>query len=205
VLAELAAHWDAAYAEGDERRSWTQDDPADSLWAIAQTGVPLDAPVVDVGGGSSRLAGRLLAAGYGDITVLDISSVALELARTRLGDRADAVKWLAGDVLTWRPERRYALWHDRAALHFFTGPEDRRRYVGTLCAALAPGGSAIIATFAPEGPPSCSGLPVRRSAPEEILELLGEEFEPRHASTREHRTPSGSVQPFTWVIAQRAG
>jgi trans-aconitate methyltransferase len=199
-----AAHWDAAYADGDEDRSWTEDEPADSLEAIAATGVPLDAPLLDVGCGSSRLAGRLLANGHTDITVLDLSAVALELARRRLGDEAEAVRWIAADLLTWRPERAYAVWHDRAVLHFFTAADDRRRYADTLCAALAPGGYAIIATFAPHGPQMCSGLPVIRSSAEEILSLLGAQFTARRMSVREHRTPSGSLQPFTWVVVQRS-
>ena len=156
-----------------------------------------------MGGGSSRLADRLLAAGHRDLTVLDISAAALELARDRLGQRANAIEWITADVLSWRPEREYALWHDRAVLHFFTDPDDAVRYRDTLRAALAPNGHAIIATFAPDGPNRCSGLPVRRSSAEQILSLLGAGFELEHAGTRVHRTPAGVQQPFTWTTARR--
>jgi trans-aconitate methyltransferase len=164
------AHWDGVYAGGDTSVSWAQDRPAPSLRAIAATAVSPRAPIIDVGGGSSMLAAELLAAGHGDVTVLDVSANALRLARERLGERADRVEWMVADLLEWRPRRRYALWHDRAVLHFFTRESDRASYAGRVREALAPGGHAVIATFAPDGPTSCSGLPVtacigRRRAP----------------------------------------
>ena len=200
---DLDAHWDAAYADGDDDRSWTQERPTESLEALAFTAPRLDAPLIDVGGGSSRLSAALLDAGHSDVTVLDLSETALDLARQRLGGRADRVTWLAADVLTWQPTRQYAIWHDRAVLHFFTDPTDRSRYVDSLRSALVPGGHAIIATFAPGGPDRCSGLPVQRSSAQDIADLLGHEFQLLRAQVREHRTPSGAAQPFTWVIAQR--
>lgn len=111
----LVAHWDAAYADGDNDRSWTQEWPTESLEALASTATRLDAPLIDVGGGSSCLAAALLDAGRCDITVLDLSEAALDLARRRLGGRAEMVTWLAADLLTWQPTRRYAIWHDRAS------------------------------------------------------------------------------------------
>jgi trans-aconitate methyltransferase len=197
------AHWDAAYANGDEDRSWTEERPAASLESLASITPHPDAPIIDVGGGSSRLTAALLDAGYSDITVLDFSEVALDLARRRLGPRANMVIWLSADLLTWQPGRQYAIWHDRALLHFFTDPTDRSRYVETLRSALMPGGHAIIATFSPEGPNHCSGLPVQRSSAQNIADLLGDDFQMLRAHVREHRTPSGSAQPFTWTIAQR--
>ena len=107
------------------------------------------------------------------------------------------------DVLAWTPPRRYAVWHDRAVVHFFTRPEDRARYAATLRSAVAAGGHAIIATFAPDGPDRCSGLPVQRASAEEIGELLGDEFRVLDARIRAHRTPAGAIQPFTWVVARR--
>jgi SAM-dependent methyltransferase len=196
-------HWDAAYAGGDRNRSWFQEDPAESLAAVARVAPPLDAPIIDVGGGSSALAGRLLERGHSDVTVLDLSRTALDLARERLGPAGARVTWVADDLLAWTPPRRYALWHDRAVLHFFVSRRDRARYAATLRAALRPGGHAIIATFAPHGPDRCSGLPVRRSSAPEIAQLLGAGFHVVEASVHEHRTPSGAVQPFTWVLAKR--
>lgn len=199
----LARHWDAAYAEGEEGRSWTEAEPSESLEAIGSLGLPLDAAIIDVGGGSSRLAARLIEAGHSDVTVLDFSQAGLELARTELGARAGSVEWIAADLLEWRPVRAYAVWHDRALLHFFTDPGERARYADTARAAIAPGGYAIVATFAPEGPDHCSGLPVQRSSAEDVLALLGGGFSLAESSVREHRTPSGTRQPFTWTIARR--
>ena len=199
----LDAHWDAAYADGDAARSWTQEQPTESLEAIAFTAPSPDSPLIDIGGGSSRLTAALLDAGHSDITVLDISAAALDLARRRLGPRADMVTWLTADLLTWQPERQYGTWHDRAVLHFFTDPVNRSRYVNRLRSALMPGGHAIIATFAPDGPERCSGLPVQRNSAQNIAELLGPGFQMLRAEVREHRTPSGATQPFTWIIARR--
>lgn len=200
-----AAHWDAAFAGGDEQRSWYQGRPSESVRAIERVVADRDAAILDVGGGSSGLSAALLAAGYRDLTVLDVSHTALSLARSRLGNRAERVTWIAADLLAWRPPRRYLVWHDRALLHFFVDADDRRGYVQTLRQALAPGGYAIIASFAPTGPEQCSGLPVLRSSAEDILDLLGSEFSTVESSIRIHTTPSNQDQPFTWVTARRKG
>lgn len=203
MLVPMAAHWDDAYATGDEERSWTQAQPARSIAALHRIGASRDAPIIDVGGGSSRLAAALIGEGFTDVTVLDVSGAALELARGRMGEDAARVRWLAADLLDWVPTRRYAVWHDRAVLHFFVEDDRRDRYAATLRAALAPGAHAVIATFGPGGPAECSGLPVRRYAADDVLALLGEEFSLVHADTETHRTPGGAPQEFTWVIARR--
>ena len=195
--------WNAAYAPGDEHRSWYEAHPSASLKAIQSITPSLQAPIIDVGGGSSRLSGALLAAGYDDLTVLDISQTALSLAQSRLGSDANHVTWVTADLLAWQPTRRYAVWHDRAVLHFFVDPGARRTYTETLHAALTPGGHAIIATFAPDGPAQCSGLPVQRNSADQILQLLGGDFIAVNTSVETHITPTGNPQALTWVIAQR--
>ena len=198
-----AAHWDAAFAGGDEQRSWYQQRPSESLRAIKRVVPDRDAAIIDVGGGSSALSGALLDAGYRDLTVLDVSKTALSLAESRLGNNAERITWIVADVLVWRPARRYLVWHDRAVLHFFVDADDRRAYVQTLREALAPGGYAIIASFAPTGPEQCSGLPVHRSSADDILDLLGKEFGIVDSRIQVHTTPSRREQPFTWVTARR--
>lgn len=195
--------WNNAYESGDERRSWYQAHPARSLTAIQAVAPSPQEAIIDVGGGSSRLAGALIVAGYSDVTVLDISDTALSLARDRLGADADRIAWLAADLRTWQPARRYDVWHDRAVLHFFIDPADRRAYTNVLRAALSSRGHAVIATFAPDGPEQCSGLPVQRNSEDEILELLGRDFISVSTSRETHMTPSGGEQAFTWVIARR--
>ena len=200
---DQAAHWDAVFAGGDERRSWHQARPAESLRAIKRVVSDRNAAIIDVGGGSSGLSGALLAAGYRDLTVLDISKTALSLAESRLGESAERITWIAADLLAWRPPRRYRVWHDRAVLHFFVDADDRRAYAQTLHEALAPGGYAIIACFAPTAPDRCSGLPVHRGSTDDILGLLGSDFSTVASSVQVHTTPSNRQQPFTWVTARR--
>jgi SAM-dependent methyltransferase len=126
--------------------------------------VPLDAAIVDVGGGASRLAAELRRRGHTDVTVLDLSVQALEIARADLGEAAGGVTWVEGDVRSHDFGRRFDLWHDRAAFHFMVEPPDRDAYLATLDRTLRPGGHLILATFGPQGPTQCSGLPVYRYA-----------------------------------------
>ena len=198
---DRADHWDATYAErGAEDVSWFQSEPHTSLALFDALGVHRDAAVVDVGGGASALVDRLVAHGYVDLTVVDISEVGLDLARDRVGDAAK-VEWVVSDVLTWAPDRRYDLWHDRAVFHFLTDPDDRAAYLATLTEAV-PTGAVILATFAPDGPETCSGLPVARYGPDELADLLPD-FDVVAARRDVHVTPWGAEQPFTFVAARR--
>jgi SAM-dependent methyltransferase len=159
--------------------------------------------VIDVGGGASPLAGVLLERGFGDLTVLDISAAAIEHARRRLGPRADQVHWLAADIRSWRPARRYAAWHDRAVFHFLTAEPDRQDYRRALAAGTAPGAVAVVGCFAPDGPRQCSGLPVARYGPGDFAAELGSDWELVAQDREEHVTPVGLAQPFTWVALRR--
>jgi hypothetical protein len=152
-------HWDDAYStRGTQGVSWFQHEPTVSLELIDSLGLDRATPVVDVGGGASVLADRLLGAGFTDISVLDVSEVALNDARRRIGD-TESVQWLHEDLLSWSPARRYGLWHDRAVFHFLTDEDDQNVYLETMRSALLPGGSLVLATFAEDGPERCSGLP----------------------------------------------
>lgn len=197
-----ARHWDGTYRDrGATGVSWYQSDPAVSLELIAALGLERDAPIVDVGGGASVLTDRLLASGFSDLTVLDVSQVALDNSRGRLPAEAP-VERLCQDVLGWNPSRRFGLWHDRAVFHFLTDDDDRDRYRVVLREALLPGGAVIIATFAPDGPTHCSGLPVCRYGPADLAAVLGDGFEVEATLREEHTTPTGAVQPFTWLAAR---
>jgi trans-aconitate methyltransferase len=191
-----AEYWDEIYRTKLENEvSWFEDKPKLSLGLIERTGVPKDAPILDVGGGLSRLPDSVLAAGYTDITILDISSEAIRQIMLRYTDTT-SVRGIAADVTLWRPDRAYAVWHDRAVLHFLTAEGDRAAYRDTLLAALAPQGHALIATFAPSGPERCSGLPVRRHGAADLQTLLGDGFDLRDSFEFDHYTPSGRVQRF---------
>jgi trans-aconitate methyltransferase len=183
--------------------SWYETEPTVSLALIHLLGIPGDAPVIDIGGGGSPLAGRLLDRSFTDITVLDISAVALAETERHAGGDA-RVRCLREDVLSWEPDRSYRLWHDRALFHFLTNQEDRRAYLRALYAAIEAGGSVIVATFAPDGPERCSRLPVHRYSSEDLTRALGDGFQPVRSEREEHLTPNGNVQPFTWVAGRIA-
>ena len=192
-------HWDAVYAAKSATDvSWYQSDPDLSLSMIQASGVPPDANIIDIGGGASTLADHLLSNGYHAITVLDVAATALEQAKHRLGHAAAGINWLVADVVAWHPSTQYSLWHDRAVFHFLTNPDDRRAYLTTLRQALLPGGTVVLATFALDGPESCSGLPVQRFSPETIASELGTEFTLLQTTYEDHITPAGTLQRFIY-------
>lgn len=191
--------WDRVYASKDPAGvSWYQPVPARSLALVEACAVGRNAPIIDVGGGASLLVDNLLERGYTDLTVLDIAGSALALDRERLGAAAESVQWVEADVLELGPQRRYALWHDRAVLHFLTDAGEQRRYVEVLRAALARGGHAIIATFGPDGPQKCSGLDVQRHSVDSLQSLLGDGFQLREHVLEMHPTPFGTEQQFLY-------
>ncbi len=199
---ERGAFWDNRYQRiGSREVSWYQPTPQMSLDLMGELHVGPSAAVIDVGGGTSTLVDELLRRGFGDITVLDVSALALSTARRRLGE-PDDVFWLRADLLMWEPARKWDLWHDRALFHFLTSPEDQTAYLQRMDLALRPGGSFIIGTFAADGPDHCSGLPVERYDASGLVDALRTALgavavvEQRREV---HITPSGVSQPFTWV------
>lgn len=193
------AHWEAVYgtkALGEV--SWYEPRAQKSIELIRATGIGLADPIIDVGSGASFLVDELLAGGYGDLTVLDISATVLQKLRDRLGRRSLAVTALQQDVLAFQPARRYALWHDRAVFHFLTDREDRDRYLRVLRQALRPEGHVIIATFGPSGPDRCSGLATMRYDAEALQTEMGRDFALLDASLVVHCTPWGAQQQFLY-------
>ena len=156
--------------------------------------------MIDVGGGTSTLVDELVSRGFTDVSVLDVSTVALDSSRKRLGPTSERVCWVCADVLAWTPERTYDLWHDRAVFHFLVDPADRRRYVQVARLAVRPGGYVIVATFATDGPARCSGLRVERYDTEGLCAAFSPGFALVGSRRELHTTPSGAVQPFTWVV-----
>lgn len=201
--AQAAAHWDAAYAQGDETLSWFEEHPGMSLRMLGCAGVLAADALIDVGGGASPLTGVLLDRGFCDLTVLDISPAGMRHARDRLGPRAGQVHWLTGDVLSWHPRRRYQAWHDRAVFHFLTSEEHRQQYRHTLDTATAPDAIAVFGCFAPDGPQHCSGLPVARYSPAQLARQAGAEWLLISQDREEHITPAGTIQPLTWIALRR--
>lgn len=159
--------------------------------------------MIDVGGGASVLVDTLLAQGYTDLTVLDISRTALAKARERLGANSAQVEWICNDIRAFEPRRGYRLWHDRALFHFLNDPADQARYVEVLQAAVERGGQVIIATFAVGGPERCSGLDIIQYDGRRLMATIGTGFRLLWEGRETHRTPTGANQRFAWFRLQR--
>jgi len=198
--ADAAAHWDGRYAAGVESVSWFQADPVASLELIGEYADP-SCSVVDVGGGASRLVDALLGLGYRDLTVVDVSPAALRASHDRVGNAP--VAWVATDIRDWQPTRAFDVWHDRAAYHFLTEIDDQQAYWQLVRDSVAPGGHVVLGTFAPDGPQTCSGLPVVRYSAADLAESMGEGFSAVASRVEEHLTPAGAAQSFQWVVAER--
>ena len=200
----LAAHWNSVYrSKASTDVSWFQAEPTLSLELIASAGIRTGAAVLDVGGGTSFLADRLLALGY-RVGVMDVSALALDQARARLGTKAAAVEWIHADVLNFVPSHRWDVWHDRAVFHFLTDQRDRLAYRATLLRTLASDGVAVIATFGPNAPERCSGLPTVRYGPGVLARELGDDLVLTADRLDLHRTPRGKIQEFVYCAFRRA-
>jgi len=190
-------HWENVYTDkAVHETSWHQANPLPSLSMIGAAAGDHRPSLIDIGGGASLLVDHLLGLGYRDLSVLDIAGAALAQARRRLGPAAAQVEWIETDVTKFKPARTWEIWHDRAAFHFLTDAADRRRYMGVLNKALARGGQAIIAAFAPDGPSRCSGLDVVRYDAASLAAELGTGFVLREERFEVHRTPAGREQRF---------
>ena len=198
-------HWEAVYRSKSEREvSWYQPHLERSLRLIQDCGVGPGGRLIDVGGGASALVDDLLEAGFLEVTVLDVSELALEGVCSRLGSRASSVNWIIGDVLTVDlPIAHYDLWHDRAVFHFLTSADDRATYVRRLRESLQAQGQLVIATFGPDGPTRCSGLDVVRYSAESLHSELGSGFQLVATEAELHRTPSGAKQSFIYCRFRR--
>jgi SAM-dependent methyltransferase len=200
---ESAAHWDDVYQRKQPNQvSWYREHLERSLAFVDQV-TPAPSAIIDVGGGASTFVDDLLARGHRDVTVLDLSSAALAAARDRLGQRANLVKWLAGDVTTVPFEAHaFDFWHDRAVFHFLRDPTERARYVEQVRRAVKPGGHVLVATFGPQGPERCSGLDVMRYDADELHAAFGDAFRKVESTTEVHSTPWGAEQQFVYCYCR---
>lgn len=197
-------HWDSVYTtKRPDGVSWYRPHLEQSLGFIELAKLPLDAPIIDVGGGASTFVDDLVDRGHSRVTVLDLAAASLEAARARLGERASGVEWICADILAADlPEHACAFWHDRAVFHFLTDPAARARYVDVVRRTLRPGGHIVVATFGPHGPEKCSGLEVARFTPEGIHSEFGSRFSKVGDATELHQTPWGSDQEFVYCYCR---
>ena len=206
MTTSASTHWNTVYStKAEQHVSWFEAVPEASIRMLEAAGLTSSSCLIDVGGGDSRLVDHLLNRGLTCLTVLDISAAALARAKSRLGEAANVPKWIEADVAGAWSCGPVDIWHDRAVFHFLTTREGRERYVEHLLATLKPGGSAVIATFALDGPENCSGLPVARYSPESLAAELGAGLMLVSSVAWRHSTPFGTQQSFQYSRFQRSG
>lgn len=196
-------HWEQVYTTKEPHQvGWTQKYPEDSMKRINNLNLPKDAPIIDIGGGDSDIPKLLLENGFTDITVLDISEAAIERAQKKLGKDADKIHWVVADITTFKPERSYVLWHDRAAFHFLLSPSEIDAYLSLLKKFAST--YLVMGTFSDIGPSKCSGLPITQYDEKKMAEALKKaNFSIQESERPVHITPSGGEQPYLFVTAQK--
>jgi SAM-dependent methyltransferase len=204
-MSSTLEHWQSVYqTKGEQQTSWFRPHLDESLRLIDGLGLAPETPIIDIGAGRSTLVDDLLARGFSDISVLDISAAALQASQARLGAAAAAMNWIATDVLDAPlPSAHYGLWHDRAVFHFLTDPAERVRYVALAARSVRAGGCLVLAAFALDGPEKCSGLPVSRYDAGALAAQFADFFMAVTDSREKHQTPFATEQPFTYLVLRR--
>ena len=196
---ERKNHWENIYkTKGQQEVSWYQNVPTTSLEFFKEFAVPLDAKIIDIGGGDSFLVDHLLAMGYQHLTVLDISEAAIEKAKLRLGERASMVQWIVADIANFQATETYDFWHDRAAFHFLTHEEEISHYLETANRYIAKGGLFVLGTFSETAPTKCSGIEIKQYSEESMANKVGQYFEKIRCFTIDHLTPFNTIQNFVF-------
>jgi 2-polyprenyl-3-methyl-5-hydroxy-6-metoxy-1,4-benzoquinol methylase len=200
----VQTHWEKVYTtKAPDQVSWYRPHLETSLALIEKSSGSSNDAIIDVGGGESTLVDDLLARGFQNISVLDVSQTAIDVTRKRLGPAAERVHWLAGDITEAELQPRiYDIWHDRAVFHFLTMPEQRVAYVRQVARSVKPGGYVIVSTFGPEGPTKCSGLDVVRYDSESLHREFGGGFRLVDSSKELHNTPFGTMQQFLYCYCR---
>ena len=192
-------HWENIYQTKELKDvSWFQPTPETSLDFFKQFNVPTTAKVIDIGGGDSFLVDHLLDLGYQDISVLDISTAAIDRAKQRLGDKAKNVKWIVADAATFKPTEKYDFWHDRAAFHFLTDEQEIANYLQIAQESINPTGILVIGTFSEQGPKKCSGIEIKQYSETTMTDQLKKYFEKIKCITVDHLTPFDTIQNFVF-------
>lgn len=198
-------HWNTIYStKQPDEVSWTQDVPETSLEFIHSFHLPKSARIIDIGGGDSKLVDFLLAEGFKNITVLDISESALERAKKRLGANAGKVQWIVSDITEFTPGETYDVWHDRAAFHFLTTEPQIKKYLSIAKQAVDDEGFVTIGTFSPDGPKKCSGLEIKQYSEDTLTEELQNGFKKIRCITEDHVTPFHTTQNFLFCSFKRS-
>ncbi len=200
----LKQHWENVFATKQETEvSWFQQYPKTSVELLELFDLPLSANIIDVGGGDSHFVDALLQKGFQNIYILDISANAIERAKQRLGEKAKRVNWIVSDIIDFKTEITFDFWHDRAAFHFQTLPENIDRYVNIATQAIKQNGYLILGTFSEEGPQKCSGLTITQYSETSISVKFEKDFQRIKCITENHTTPFNTVQNFLFCSFQK--
>ena len=198
------SHWENVFSKKKlDEVSWYQPIPKDSLEFVQQLSLPKTAAIIDIGGGDSLFVDHLLQMGYNNITVLDISAEAISKAKNRLGEKAKRVNWVVTDILEFKSNVQFDCWHDRAAFHFITTPEDVKIYLSKAQQHIKPNGKLIIGTFSTDGPEKCSGLPIKQYNESLLTVTLQKWFKKIRCITTDHITPFKTIQNFLFCSFQK--
>ncbi|MDH4261929.1 MAG: class I SAM-dependent methyltransferase [Spirochaetia bacterium] len=190
-------HWEKIYTiKSNNEMSWFQENPKTSLQFLTINHVPLNAEIIDVGGGDSLFVDHALKMGYTNITILDISEAAIERAKKRLGEAGKNVTWIVSDITKFKPVKKYDFWHDRAVFHFLTRQVEINSYVKLVQENLSENSIFVIGTFSENGPDKCSGLPITRYNESKMTTLFSAGFDKIRCFEENHITPSNKVQAF---------
>ena len=201
---DAGSHWEKIYkAKAPDAVSWYRTHLDRSLELIESASLDRSACIIDIGGGESTLVDDLLACGYHNLTILDVSQTALDVTKARLGESGKGIHWICADVTqSDLPAHAFDVWHDRAVFHFLNTPEQRNAYVQLATRAVKPTGHVIVSTFGPEGPTKCSGLDVTRYDAQSLHGEFGSRFKLIHSSTELHQTPFGTTQQFLYCYCR---
>lgn len=196
---EKKTHWENVFATKTAMEvSWYQQCPQTSIDFISELNVPFDAKIIDIGGGDSYFIDALLALGYTNLYLLDISSNAIERVKLRLGENQSKVTFIVADILDFNPEIRFDVWHDRACFHFLVTPEDIRDYRRIVTNALVESGKMILGTFSENGPLKCSGLVISQYTSGSMQAVFNVDFDVITTKLLEHKTPFDTIQNFVF-------
>lgn len=200
-MSEIKKHWEEIYKKSNlNKHTWTQDIPETTLSIIDSLNLNKDSHIIDVGGGDSKLVDNLLSLGYNNITVLDISENAIDIAKNRLGNKSQQVKWIVSNILEFFPEKQYDLWIDRAAFHFLRDEKTIKQYANLVNTSLTKNGYLLMATFSDTGPSKCSGLEVKQYCKESLTKVFESGFNREYCVFEDHVTPAHTKQNFIYGL-----
>ncbi|MEJ2596179.1 MAG: SAM-dependent methyltransferase [bacterium] len=203
IDSERKSHWEGVYtSKQDNEVGWFEEQPLTSYQLVQKYCKLKSDPLIDIGGGNSFLAKILHDKGFSDINVLDVSGKALQRNRSRFNNSV-MVSWIENDVLNYKDEKKFIIWHDRAVFHFLTSPEEIKHYARTASHHILVGGHLIMGTFSRSGPSTCSGLPVMQYSFDSLLSVFEDHFEPVESFENTHTTPSGNRQDYLWAVFRK--